>query len=107
MNQMMYGETEDAYFERVGVWRGYARVLAFMVLASVALALSGCVGLKDVFYPTPVGCAPKNAPEKPKTFSDNVLSKLDDYHYVLVISAERLELIDYAGKADAVIQQCK
>ena len=71
--------------------------------------LQGCAGnmLKEIMFPTPVACAPKDSPVAPKTVSNSVLSKMDDYHTVLVIAAERLELIDYAGKADAVIQACK
>ena len=73
------------------------------------LALQGCAGgvLKEILFPTPVACAPKNSPSPPKTVSDGLLAKMDDYHLVLIIAAERLELIDYAGKADAVIQACR
>jgi len=75
----------------------------------LCLVLQGCAGgmLKEVFFPTPVACAPKNSPTPPKVVSDALLAKMDDYHMVLIIAAERLELIDYAGKADAVIQACK
>ena len=73
------------------------------------LALQGCAGgmLKEILFPTPVACAPKTSPTPPKIVSDALLSKMDDYHVVLIIAAERLELIDYAGKADAVIQACR
>ncbi len=75
----------------------------------LCLMLQGCAGgmLKEVFFPTPVACAPKNSPTPPKVTSNSLLAKMDDYHTVLIIGAERLELIDYAGKADAIIQACK
>ena len=57
--------------------------------------------------PTPVACAPKDAPSKPTTLPDSLLAKMDDYHLILIIQQERLTLIDYAGKADAIIQACK
>ena len=77
------------------------------LLLACCIALSGCAGLKEALYPTPVRCAPKDSPVAPKTLSNSVLAKLDDYHLLLVIAAERLELIDYAGKASAVIDACK
>ena len=77
------------------------------ILIACCIALSGCAGLKEAIFPTPVACAPKDSPVAPKTLSNSVLSKLDDYHLLLVIAAERLELIDYAGKADAIIQACR
>lgn len=78
-----------------------------ILLIACCIALSGCAGLKEAFFPTPVACAPKDSPVPPKTLSNAILSKLDDYHLLLIIAAERLELIDYSGKADAVIQACK
>lgn len=83
-----------------------ARQVRTLILACV-LALSGCANLASVFMPTPVACAPKDSPSPPKTVSNDLLSKLDDYHMILVIAEERLELITYAAKADAVIQACK
>ena len=75
----------------------------------LCLTLQGCASgaLREIFFPTPTPCAPKNAPTPPKVVSDSLLAKMDDYHMVLIIAAERLELIDYAGKADAVIQACR
>ena len=73
----------------------------------LAMLLSGCATLQSVFTPTPVACAPKDAPSKPTTLPNELLAKMDDYHLVLVIAHERLTLIDYAGKADAIIQACR
>ena len=75
----------------------------------LCLALQGCAGgaLKEILFPTPVACAPKNSPVAPKIISDALLARMDDYHLTLIIAAERLELIDYAGKADAIISACK
>ena len=79
------------------------------IVALLFLSLQGCAGnmFKDVLFPTPVACAPKDAPTPPKTMSKELLAKMDAYHGVLIIGAERLELIDYAGKADAIVQACK
>ena len=72
----------------------------------VLLVLSGCATLKDVLMPTPVRCAPKDSPAPPKITSNSQLARFDNYHLILVIGAERLELIDYAGKASAIIAAC-
>lgn len=71
------------------------------------MALSGCGTLKEMLLPTPVGCAPKDSPSPPKVTANALLAKMDDYHMALVIAAEREDLKDYAGKADAIIQACK
>jgi len=80
-----------------------------LIALLLCLALQGCASgaLREILFPTPVACAPKDSPAPPKTVSDALLGKMDDYHLVLVIAAERLELIDYAGKADAIISACK
>ena len=70
-------------------------------------ALTGCASLQSVFKPTPVACAPKDSPSPPKISPDALLAKMDDRHLILVIASERLDLIDYAGKADAIISACK
>lgn len=78
-----------------------------LIALFIVTILSGCASLQSAFMPTPVPCAPKDAPAKPQTLPDALLKKMDDYHLVLVIQHERLVLIDYAGKADAIIQACK
>lgn len=72
----------------------------------IAFALQGCAAL-TALMPTPTPCAPKDSPAKPQTMSNDMLRKMDDYHLILIIGEERLRLIDYAGKADAIIQACK
>ena len=81
----------------------YPRILC---LAAI-LALSGCAQAPTASMPTPVACAPKNAPSPPTTTANADLAKLDDRQLVLTIASERLDLIDYAGKADAIIQACR
>lgn len=71
-----------------------------------ALLLAGCA-TTGADRPTPVACAPKDSPAPPVTTPGPDLAKLDDYKLVLTIAAERLRLIDYAGKADAIITACK
>ena len=71
------------------------------------IAISGCSTLQSILLPTPVPCAPKDSPTPPKITSDTLLAKMDDRHLVLIIASERLDLIDYAGKADAIISACK
>ena len=73
----------------------------------LAINLSGCATLKSVLLPTPVSCAPKDSPSPPKITANSLLAKMDDYHLILVIASERNDLVDYAGKADAIIQACK
>lgn len=76
--------------------------------ASIAIiSLSGCATLQSALLPTPVACAPKDSPAKPQTLPNDLLAKMDDYHLVLVIQYERLVLIDYAGKASAIIESCR
>ena len=79
------------------------------VILCTCLLLQGCAGgaLKEILFPTPVACAPKNSPTPPKVVSDSLLSKMDDFHLTLIIAAERLELIDYSGKAAAIIEACR
>lgn len=93
-------------YSRSGIYRPCRTLLC---AAALSVILSGCAGnmLKDMLFPTPVACAPKDSPVTPKILSNSILSKMDDYHFTLIIAAERLELIDYAGKADAIIQACK
>lgn len=73
----------------------------------IAAILSGCATAPTASAPTPVACAPKDSPTVPATTQNAELAKLDDYKLVLTIAADRLSLIDYAGKADAVIQACR
>lgn len=73
----------------------------------LAAFLTGCTALQTASVPTPVACAPKDSPSPPVTTPNADLGKLDDYKLVLTIASERLSLIDYAGKADAIIQACK
>jgi len=54
-----------------------------------------------------VRCAPADSPSPPATTDNADLAKLDDRNLVLRIASERLDLIDYAGKADAIIQACR
>lgn len=77
------------------------------IVLCAAMLLPGCATLQSVFFPTPVACAPKDSPSKPKVTSNALLSKMDDYHLILIGFAEREELIIYAAQADAIIQACK
>jgi len=70
-------------------------------------AISGCATIRDTFFPVATPCAPKDSPSPPKTTPNALLAKFDDYHMVLVIAAERNDLIDYAGKASAIIEACR
>lgn len=78
-----------------------------LLVLCAAMLLPGCATLQSVFLPTPVPCAPKDSPSPPKITSNDLLAKFDDYHLILVIAAERNDLIVYAKAADAVIQACK
>ena len=78
---------------------------ALMILCCAAIA--GCATAPTASMPTPVRCAPDNSPTVPAFTEKADLAKLDDRTLVLTIASERLDLIDYAGKADAVIQACK
>lgn len=69
-------------------------------------AMQGCAAV-SALMPTPVACAPKDSPSPPAVTSNADLSALDDRKLVLTIASERLTLIDYAGKADAIISACK
>ncbi len=75
--------------------------------AALCLTAQGCATAPTASMPTPVACAPKDSPSLPATTSNADLAKLDDRKLVLTIASERLDLIDYAGKADAVIQACR
>ena len=77
------------------------------LLILCCIAMQGCAAISSALLPTPVRCAPKDAPAKPQTLPDSLLAKMDDYHLALLIQHERLVLIDYAGKADAIIQACR
>jgi len=78
-----------------------------ILLIACCLALSGCATLASALLPTPVRCAPKDSPSPPKITENSLLSKMDDYHLILVIGSERNELITYSAKADAIIKACQ
>ncbi len=73
----------------------------------VICILAGCATAPTASMPTPVRCAPPDSPSPPAITAKADLAKLDDRALVLTIASERLDLIDYAGKADAVIQACR
>lgn len=79
--------------------------LLIVLLCSMVGACSSLPGAVNV--PVPVHCAPANSPTPPKVSPNGLLAKMDDYHLILIIASERNDLIDYAGKADAIIQACK
>lgn len=78
-----------------------------ILLVLCCIALYGCETMQKAFMPTPVRCAPKETPTPPKITSKVLLDKMDDYHYVLIVGAERLELISYAAQAAPIIQACQ
>lgn len=80
-----------------------------LTLSAAMLILSGCASTmpQTVQVPVAVKCAPADSPTVPAITAKTDLLKLDDRGLVLRIAAERLDLIDYAGKADAVISACR
>ena len=80
-----------------------------LILCCAAVTLQGCSALSAItaLLPTPVGCAPKDSPSPPPVTQNQELAKLDDYQMILVIGAERNDLIVYAKQADAIIQACR
>jgi len=80
------------------------------MLACLSL-LAGCA--TEQLPPTaniPVGvtCLPADAPkQKPATVSNGELKAMDDETLVLTIAAERLALLVYSAKAEAVISACR
>lgn len=77
------------------------------LLILCCIAISGCATSPTASIPVPVRCAPADSPSPPATTDNADLAKLDDRNLVLRIASERLDLIDYAGKADAIIQACR
>ncbi len=68
----------------------------------------GCSSLPAaVSVPVAVHCAPANSPTPPKVSPNSLLAKMDDYHLILIIASERNDLVDYAGKAEAIIKACQ
>jgi len=102
----------DAFRRRTAhqaYWTGVLRYLPSVAkVCSMILfvILAGCATTTAI-APTPVACAPKDSPIVPATSTNAALAALDDYRLILTIAAERLSLLDYAGKADAVIQACR
>lgn len=79
-----------------------------ILLLCTMLAGCGTILPKVVNVPVPVPCVPaKSAPVLPKITPDKLLAKLDDRHLILIIGAERLDLISYSQAADAVISACR
>ena len=77
-----------------------------LILCCAAAMLQGCAAL-SALLPTPVACAPKDSPTLPPITSNADLAKLNDFELILVIAAERSDLIVYAKTADAIVQACK
>ncbi len=48
-----------------------------------------------------------DAPTLPAVSSNAALAKLDDYALILVIAAERGDLLVYGKQAEQIIQNCK
>ena len=73
-------------------------------------ALAGCATEaplpRTVEVPVRVPCV-KDAPALPAVKANAELAALGDEALVLTIAAERLELLGYALKADAVISGCR
>ena len=76
------------------------------ILILCCAAMCGCATAPTASMPTPVRCAPADSPSPPATTANADLAKLDDRQLVLTIASERLDLIDYAGKASAIISAC-
>ena len=77
-------------------------------LSTFALAATGCsTPPPTVSVPVAISCLPAATPSKPATSSNAELAAMTDERLVLTIAAERLDLIFYSAKADAVIQACK
>ena len=83
--------------------------MRLILCCAAALLLQGCAAFSALtaLLPTPVGCAPKDSPSLPVITTNADLAKLNDYELILVIGAERSELIVYSKQADAIVQACK
>ena len=77
-----------------------------LILCCAAAMLQGCAAL-TALLPTFTGCVPKDAPTMPAVALDSALASMSDYEFVLVIAAERNDLLAYSRQADAIIQACK
>ena len=80
-----------------------------MRLALLApLLLSGCLATTPTAQvPVAVSCVPANAPTLPAVTDNAALAKLDDRKLVLVIAAERNDLLSYGVAASMVIEACR
>ena len=82
-----------------------------MVFITACLLLAGCATEQPpptANIPVGVTCLPPDYPkQKPTTVSNGELKAMDDQGLLLTIATERLELIGYAAKAEAVISACK
>ena len=77
-----------------------------LILCCAAAMLQGCATLQALL-PTFTGCVPKDAPTMPKVAENSSLASMNDYEFVLVIAAERNDLIAYGRQAEAIISACR
>jgi len=83
-------------------------VSSWALILGALLALSSCATPPPtVDIPVGISCLPAAVPARPASNSNADLKAMDDERLVLVIAQERLELLVYSAKAEAVIQGCK
>lgn len=76
----------------------------------LCVVASGCAtepSLPSASIPVAVSCVPQDAPTFPPLRSNAELKALDDRRIVLALAEERLSLLGYSKRAEAVINACR
>lgn len=83
---------------------------SIIIAAGVVLLLAGCAGMptvQRVDVPVPVSCLPAQMPARPDIHTSAMLRAMSSSEYVLATSADRLDLLAYAGELEAVLRGCE
>ncbi len=86
-------------------------IAGYPVALALTALLVGCATRlempKEVRVAVPVACiAPADRPAKPTLMADGDILALDTYRATWALWGERLELLGYAAKLEAVVEGC-